>query len=334
MALPALDPSEIRDWLASRHRSEIRGLEALPAGYWSAAFGYEVDGRELVLRVGTQPEGFVMDRLAHEYRRPGLPIPECSTSAKCSEWRTRISTRFRGRFLELLTPGEAATARPAVLGLLDALRTVAAPDGAPSCWYGEGGRGSTWRRWLMDSLVDDPRHTVNGWRATIAADRDLDRLYRACEQRIGQLLEACPERRELVHGDLLNRNVLISEDAKDITAVFSWKCSVRGDGLYDVAWCDFWSPWHPGIAALELWPATRALRSVGEAAEARHHCYLLHIGVRHLGFHAWTGDDRERRAVAARTAEVLEAGPVVATPAPIQEKRSAAFDAGARTRRR
>lgn len=76
MALPALDPSEIRDWLASRHRSEIRGLEALPAGYWSAAFGYEVDGRELVLRVGTQPEGFVMDRLAHEYRRPGLPIPE------------------------------------------------------------------------------------------------------------------------------------------------------------------------------------------------------------------------------------------------------------------
>jgi aminoglycoside phosphotransferase (APT) family kinase protein len=309
MALPALDPSEIEDWLAQQHGSEICALEVLPSGYWSAAFGYEVDGRELVLRVGTQPDGFAMDRLAHGYARPGLPIPEVFDIGEAFGVAYAISSRFHGRFLESIDPGEAAVARPVVLGLLDALWSVPADAGAAVCWYGSDGQGSTWRGWLTDSLLDNPRLTVSGWRATIAADPALDRLYRACGERIEAMLPACPERRRLVHGDLLNRNVLIAEDATSVRAVFSWKCSVRGDGLYDVAWCTFWSPWHPGIAALDLWSAAQALPSAADDAQARHHCYLLHIGMRHLSFHAWTGNDRELWAVASRTADLLEGGP-------------------------
>jgi aminoglycoside phosphotransferase (APT) family kinase protein len=40
----------------------------------------------------------------------------------------------------------------------------------------------------------------------------------------------------VLHGDLLHGNVLNSQDAKRITAVFSWKCSQRGDFLFDTAW--------------------------------------------------------------------------------------------------
>jgi aminoglycoside phosphotransferase (APT) family kinase protein len=308
MALPELDPSEVTDWLARRHGSEISVPEVLPSGFWSAAFGYQADGRELVLRIGTQPEGFAMDRLAYQYARPALPIPQVLEVGEAFGFAYAISTRFHGRFLESIEAGEAATARPAVLRLLDALRAVPADPGAPACWYGPAGKGSTWRGWLTDSVRDDPALTVSGWRATISADPDLDRLYRTGEQKIERLLEACPERRELVHGDLLNRNVLISDDATRVTAVFSWKCSVRGDGLYDIAWCTFWSAWHLGVAALELWAASKGLPSIGAEAEKRHHCYLLHIGLRHLGFHAWTGNDRELRAVASRTAEILESG--------------------------
>jgi aminoglycoside phosphotransferase (APT) family kinase protein len=306
-----LDPTEVERWLVRRHGSVISALEVLPSGFWSAAFGYVVDGRELVLRVGTQPDGFAMDQHAQRFAAPGLPIPEVLEVGEAFGFAYAISTRSHGRFLESLEPVEATTARPVVLGLLTSLRaTPAAPD-APASWFGPHARSSTWRGWLVDSLVDDPRLTVSGWRRTIAADPELDTLYRECEQRVGDLLDACPERRELVHGDLLNRNVLISLDAREVAAVFSWKCSVRGDGLYDTAWCTFWSPWHPGIAALTLWPAVAELPSVGEDAAARHHCYLLHIGLRHLSFHAWTGDNNELRAVAARTAETLEVGPAV-----------------------
>jgi len=80
---------------------------------------------------------------------------------------------------------------------------------------------------------------------------------------------------------------------------------VRGDFLYDVAWCTFWAPWHHGIEAVGLWDRTQR----SDDAALRHHCYELHIGATHLGWNAWAGDEPALRAVAARTEEVLARGP-------------------------
>ena len=52
-ARPTLDPVEVERWLEKRHGCPISALEVLPSGYWSAAFGYEAEGRQLVLRTGT-----------------------------------------------------------------------------------------------------------------------------------------------------------------------------------------------------------------------------------------------------------------------------------------
>jgi aminoglycoside phosphotransferase (APT) family kinase protein len=130
------------------------------------------------------------------------------------------------------------------------------------------------------------------------------------------LIEACPERRDLVHGDLLHGNVLVSPDATRITAVFSWKCSVRGDFLFDAAWCTFWSPWYDGIAAAHPLAGLLTALDVGADRSAlvdaavRHHCYELHIGFTHLGWNIWTGDSANLAATAGRLAEVLERGPL------------------------
>ncbi len=158
---------------------------------------------------------------------------------------------------------------------------------------------------------------MRGWRTRLAGDTDLELLFTASEQRISELLDVCTERRDLVHGDLLNRNVLITEDASRVTAVYSWKCSVRGDFLFDVAWCTFWSPWHPGIAAIDLWNRVLASPRLEPDdlvdAALRHHCYELQIGASHLAWNAWTGDDESLRAVAEHTAAVLERGPLPRT---------------------
>jgi hypothetical protein len=79
-------------------------------------------------------------------------------------------------------------------------------------------------------------------------------------------VEACPERRDLVHGDLLYGNVLVSLDARRVEAVLSWKCSVRGDFLFDAAWCSFWAPFHPGVAATD--PLSGPLQDPAVRAEA------------------------------------------------------------------
>jgi hypothetical protein len=183
----------------------------------------------------------------------------------------------------------------------------------------------SWRDWLLGGLADDPKRQVHGWRRTLAADPGLERLFRACESRINELVAACPERRDLVHGDLLHANVLVTEDARNVTAAFSWKCSVRGDFIYDVAWCSFWGGVHAGIAAADPWGrvvSSEVIRADPQAlvqAGERHHCYELQIGARHLGWNIWVGNDDALAETAQLLSTVLERGPLAVPPtAPVR----------------
>lgn len=294
---------EVTAFLASQHGAPVSDVELLSGGSWSAAYGYRVGDRELVLRLGNSPEWFAIDRDAMAYSRERLPVPVVLDIGDALGGAYAISERHRGRFLESVRVDEADVAGPTLMSLLDALRSV--PDDRPC--------GAGWHAWLRASLRDDPAQTVSGWRAKLAADPTLDRLYRACESRIDELLDACPERRDLVHRDLLHGNVLITPDASRVNAVFSWKCSLRGDFLYDVALCTFWGAIaHPGIGALDTFSRTLATAPADALVDAalRHHCYELHIGTEHLGWYAWTGDDDWLRRDAAHLEMLLERGPL------------------------
>ena len=111
--------------------------------------------------------------------------------------------------------------------------------------------------------------------------------------------------------------MLVAEDASRPNAVFSWKCSLRGDFLFDTAWCTFCSAiWYPGIAAADPWDCVRRDPSVRDDADAwadaseRHHCYELHIGLTASARNAWVGDPEVVRQIATYLAEVLERGPL------------------------
>lgn len=301
-----IDPRPLEDviaFLAAHHGAPVTDVELLSGGSWSTAYCYRVSDRELVLRLGGAHEWYATDREAMAYSREGLPVPAVLDIGEAFGGAYAISERHGGRFLESVRVDEAAVAGPTLMTLLDALRSV--PD--------DGRRNASWRAWLVDSLRDDPAHAVSGWRATLAADPALDRLYRASESRIHELLEVCPERRDLVHGDLLHGNVLLAPDASRVNAVFSWKCSVRGDFLFDVALCTFWGALaHPGIEAIDPFGRVLASAPAGVLVDAaiRHHCYELHIGTSHLGWYAWNNDDRWLRADAAHLEMLLERGPV------------------------
>jgi aminoglycoside phosphotransferase (APT) family kinase protein len=316
MTKAAPSTEQVEALLRDLHGEAVEGLEPLAGGFWSSAFAYRLGGRELVLRLGGIAEGYEMDRDAMAFHGPDLPVPSVLAVGTALGLPYAVSERHHGRYLEGIRPDEADAAGPAVMRMLAALRRIPSALDAPAEWRPAGPpEASTWHRWLTGSLEDDPRRPVSGWRRTLADDPDLDRLFNASAARVRSLADSCPERRDVVHGDLLHGNVLVSEDASRIEAVFSWKCSVRGDFLYDVAWCTFWGAWHPGIAALDVW--TRLLdggsdeddRALVDAA-ARHHCYELQIGATHLGWYAWTGDQVELRAAARHTAQILERGPL------------------------
>jgi aminoglycoside phosphotransferase (APT) family kinase protein len=293
-----------------------RDLEPLPAGGWSSAWAYRAGGEELVIRFGPEASWYEADRMAMAFAGPDLPVPEVREVGTTPSGRAyAISVRHHGRFLEDTPAERAGAVAPALTRLLVALyRAPAVPD-VPVLWHQRAASAGSWREFLLDGLADDPGKLVSGWSAALAADRELAALSTAVAGRVRSLTDACPERRDLVHGDLLHGNVLVSPDARRVEAVLSWKCSVRGDFLFDAAWCSFWAPWHPGIAAadplsglLEA-PAVRAGPAALLDAAARHHCYELHIGFTHLGWNLWTGNQAELAATARRLAEILERGP-------------------------
>lgn len=195
-----------------------------------------------------------------------------------------ISERFSGAFLEAVD--EPA---PAIAQLLRGLRN-AGPDEVPY----------SWRDWLQVGMSDDGHNAA--WLPTV---RELP-VARAVEARVRSLLDACPQRNDLIHGDLVHGNVLVDGDA--LSAVFSWKCSARGDALFDVAWLTFWGTWMDAIRAADPW----SLAEVdGDDAAIRHHCYELHIGLTHLCWYTQVQDAEWFGRIKGRLSDLLESGPLV-----------------------
>jgi len=310
--------SEARDFLAGKYGA-VGELRLLEGGAWSSAYSFWHAGRALVIRFGPGKDWFEADRAAVSFSSPELPVPEVLEIGGAFDGAYAVSVRHYGTYLEDVRPDQSDVAGPMLASLLGALFNVPKSPDLPVRWHERPPRsGASWRTWLYDRLVDDPAQPVHGWRATLSAHSDLDRIFRAGEARVRDLVEACPERRDLVHGDLLHANVLVSEDARRPNAVFSWKLSARGDFLYDLAWCTFCTIWYPGIAALDLWHLIHQEPSIKNDARAlvdapiRHHCYELVIGLGALAWNSWTGDEYVLQQAAAHLTEVLERGPLPA----------------------
>lgn len=292
---PLVSADEARAFLDRYHGFAVDDVEELSGGAWSAAFGYRAGGDELVARFGRERSWFENDRRMHEFASTDLPIPRVRDVGDAADGMYfAISERARGRFLEDVEPSESEALSRVVARLLRALRE--APEEEVDY---------TWRQWLLVGL-DREGHNAQWW-SRIAENPAVAPVADAARARIRELLDACPERRDLVHGDLVNKNVLVAEDLSALSAVFSWKCSARGDALYDIAWLTFWDAWHPGIAAIDAW----SLRTDNGSADAaiRHHCYELHIGATHLCWNTQIGDDSELEIVARQLADLVESGP-------------------------
>jgi aminoglycoside phosphotransferase (APT) family kinase protein len=314
---------EVATFLA-RHCGGIpRDLEPLIGGAWSSAWAYRIGGEELVVRFGRERAWYEADRMAIAFNGPDLPVPQVREVGTTATGRAyAISVRHHGQFLEN-TPIERADAAAATLiRLLVALYRVPASPDAAVMWHAAGAQVPSWRELVLDRLLDDPGNRVHGWSAALVADPKLAALSTAIYDRVRALIEACPERRDLIHGDLLHGNVLVSPDCRRVQAVLSWKHSLRGDFLYDAAWCSVWGPvFYPGIATID--PLSRLLQDPGLRADpgalvdaaVRHHCYELQIGFTHLARNIWTWKQEHVTATARLLAEILERGPVSPTNA-------------------
>lgn len=307
---PDVDADRAGAWLRSHYGDAVSNVEPLTGGFWSAAFAFRHDGEALVVRFNHGSDGFEIDQAACSFSRPGLPIPEVLEVGRGMDLSYAISRRHYGQFLETVPAESAPQLEEVIVDLLAQMRAVLPREQV--VWYAPDD-ASSWHDYLLRSIGNEAGRLQDGWHEALARRPDLHTLYQQACTRIHELLPLCPERRDLIHGDLLHQNVLVSESVDQATAVFSWKCSAFGDFLYDLAWCTHWSPWYPGMAATELFARTFDAPDLDDQARQhfaeRHHCYELQIAVSHIGWYLWTRDEENLSLLASGLMRRLSQGP-------------------------
>lgn len=302
-------------FLNVRYGELVEDVALLGGGDWSRAYSCRLERRDLVARFGRYVEDFQADQKAMTLNRPGLPVPTVLEVGEMAPGLFyAISERHYGTFLEALDEAGWRNLLPNLLHSLDLLREIV-PLGAGIEWIGDPGATPIgWQQWLVTSLEDHPGGRVSGWRARIAENSAIDEVFVAGERVLRTLVAFCPEIRHIVHRDLLNRNVLVSEDnnapgGRQLEAIFDWGCTMAGDFLYEIAWLTFWAPWYPALGAIDIRRAVAehyaTIGLVVENFDQRLTCYELQIGLEHIAYATFTSRDEDRETITERTLRIL-----------------------------
>lgn len=290
------------------------------SGAWSRAYTTHatIEGIEtpVVVRVGSHLDDFAKDALASGWQRPGLPVPPAYAILPVDDQFAMVTGRRYGVFLEDLDAAAWGRALPLVFDAVDALRQIPLEVTVPTTVDAAGlvlpfdpdivGDAKPWREWLTD-LQDDPRGRGGGWAPRLAVSPTGDRSFHAGLEFLDELIDGVEPPRSFVHSDLLHGNVLVSQHGSQLQGVFDWGCLFAGDYLYDIAWLDFWSPWHPALAthdvrarATERFAATDPL---ADLFDLRLRACAVHIGLCHLAYFAFVDNPDQIAAADRRLAQ-------------------------------
>src|SRR5258706_5150151 len=148
---------QAQEFLAGKYGA-VEELRSLGGGFWSSAYSFSHDGRELVLRFGASKDWFEADRAAVAFASPGLPVPEVVEVGEAFGGAYAISVRCYGINLEDVRPDQSDAAGPMLASLLAALFRVPKSSDLPVGWHWRPSRSDlTWRGWLSERLLEHPR---------------------------------------------------------------------------------------------------------------------------------------------------------------------------------
>lgn len=300
-------------FLAKRFGRGVGEVTSAGQGEWSNAYAFRRNGAALIVRFGAYQEDFAKDRVAAQYGSRDLPIPAVTEIGAAFDGFYAISERAFGSYLDDLDAGQMRIVLPALLTALHAARQI---DLSATAGYGAWGASgaaphTSWRAALLDVANDRPTDRTHGWRERLRRSPTGIGPFDEAFGHLQSLVAVCPEERHLIHGDLLNRNVLVADGG--IAAVIDWGCSMYGDFLYDLAWMLYWSPWYPAWRGIDV--QREAVRNYEAAGldmpyfEERLRCCQIHIGLAGQAYNAFKGKERwsALEATAKRTLAVAKA---------------------------
>lgn len=93
------------------------------------------------------------------------------------------------------------------------------------------GHYASWSRYLLENVYNEvPGRSQADWGESLHGSAVATRAFEAGMQALESLVSHCPDQRSLVHSDLLNRNVFVSDGR--VSGLIDWQCAMYGDFLY------------------------------------------------------------------------------------------------------
>jgi hygromycin-B 4-O-kinase len=286
-----------REFVAGRYGARATDVHPLGAGEWSQAYAMVLDGREMVIRFGGHVEDFRKDQVMAAHSE-ALPVPALTEIGRAGDGYFAVSERASGTLLDQLDVDGMRAVLPALLAAVDVIGNIDVGGRGYGIWASDlTAPAMTWDQALL--AVDQETARVPGWRAALASSPTgsgpFERAYAGLADLAGDLKVP----RRLIHGDLLNRNVLVHRQR--ITAVIDWGCAAWGDPLYDAAWLIYWWPWYPQWRGIDIEAELRdhwARRCPPADSGRRLMACQLHIGLEAMSYTAFRGrwDDLARNA--------------------------------------
>ena len=263
----------------------------IAAGAWSTAYAFDLDGAPVVLRVGRHGEDFAKDAIIAS-AVTNLPVPAVYACGERDGWAYALSARASGTALDDLDAAGIEAVLPDLLDVMDQIGRIEVGGRGYGLWdTSRIGPHSSWAAALLATTEETPRK--QGWHAALVASPVGIEPYRAGVAALERLTPDLTDRRCMVHGDLLARNVLVEDDR--IAAVLDWGNAMFGDPLYDAAWLRNWWPWYDQWSDVDIeaaigrkWnPDPRAIRA-----------YQIHMALDSMMYCASRGrfDDVARNA--------------------------------------
>ena len=291
-------------FIAARYGSRAGALRELRGGAWSRVYALTLDGREVVAKFGAHREDMEKDRVMGAVGPPAVPVPRVLDLGEAPGGFFALSERVCGAPLDELDEAGMRAVLPDLLRVLDGLAAIDLSERAGYGAWGPDGKGAcpTWRQAVLGFTSD----RQGGWQAALRKSPAGTAALRTGSARLQALAADLPDVRQLIHGDLLYRNVLV--EGPRVRAVLDWGNSMYGDALFDAAWLRFWWPWHPLWAKIDIRAELERHWAAGCGAppdrEARMHCYELRVGLEHIVWYAWRREGEHLQRAAQQVLEL------------------------------
>lgn len=283
-------------------------LQSIGLGEWSLAYHYRLNEKQYVIRFSTFDEDFRKDMFAFRFSAENLPIPKIIQYGRAFDGYYAISEKAPGVAIDLLDEEEVKQVVPSVVNILDGLRLADVSDTSGYGAWGANGEGrySSWKESLLTIKQDNPQNRIFGWRDKLKTTFGVSR-FDALYGQLATFVAEVPEKRHLIHADLLHYNLLVDQD--QVSAVIDWGCAQYGDFLYDLAWFTFWASWHPAMEKIDFKTIVyQHYKDIGLEVpdfEKLLKTYELHIGLDAIAYSSFIENWEQVERVTRQTEQII-----------------------------